>query len=297
MRSPDLLQPSALDGDVPVALDQYSWRFLAEGDSWFSLGSLNPFKNANLTNNLEFLRKTCVLTCAQPGDTLRHMSEMGSDPWFQHLLFGNRAQPWSAILLSAGGNDLIDAARVLPSGAAASDASLRLLLKPEEWGPASLGVSRFISAAGWQRFEAYLNSNYEHLISMRDDSNSQSQGVPIFTHTYAFPTPRNAPSGPMGPWLYPAMRQYQLPVTEWIAIAHELLTRLGCALKTIAADAQRFPNIQVFDSAQVVDIEPAHLGDTEVSGDWVDEIHLTRKGCVKLARAWSKEIDQVLKRA
>jgi hypothetical protein len=189
----------------------------------------------------------------------------------------------------------IDAARVLPSGAAAGDASLRLLLKPEEWGPASLGVSRFISASGWQRFEAYLTSNYEHLISMRDDPNSQSQGVPIFTHTYAFPTPRNAPSGPIGPWLYPAMRQFQLPVTEWIAISRELLTRLGNALKTIAADQQRFPNVRVFDSAQAADIEPARLGDTEVSGDWANEIHLTRKGCAKLARAWSKEIDQVLK--
>lgn len=295
MRSPDVLQPWDLDSDNPPHLDQYSWRFLAEGDSWFSIGSLNPFKSANLTQNLEFLRRTCLVSCAQPGDTLLHMSELGADPWFQHLLFGRRAQPWTAILLSAGGNDLIDAAHVPPSGPAAADRSLRLLLKPEEWGVASEGVSRFISAEGWARFAQYLRANFDHVIAMRDDSGSQSIGAPIFTHTYAFPTPRDAPSGPLGPWLYPAMRQYQLPVTEWIGISRELLTRLGDVLKSIAADSARYPNVHVFDSAQLVELEPARLGDTGVSGDWSNEIHLTRKGCAKLAQAWSRQIDRVLK--
>lgn len=297
MRNPEMLQPGALYGDVPVALDQYSWRFLAEGDSWFSIGSLNPFKSSNLTTNLEFLRKTCVVSCAQSGDSLRRVAQMGADPWFAELLCGNRAQPWTAILLSAGGNDLIEAAQVVPAGPASGDPSLRLLLKPEEWGPAALGASRFISDAGWQRFEQYLRLNYEHIIAMRDDPNSESQGVPIFTHTYGFPTPRNAPSGPMGPWLYPAMRLYQMPVTEWFGISRELLSRLGRALKAIAADSERFPNVQVFDSATQVNLEPARLGDTEVSGDWANEIHLSRKGCVKLASAWSREIDRALKAA
>lgn len=295
MRSPELLSPWDLDGELPVALDQYGWRFLAEGDSWFSIGALNPFKSSNLLNHLEFARRSAVVNCAQPGDTLRHVAQMGGDPWFQHLWFGDRATRWDAILLSAGGNDLIDAVQVVPAGAAAADPSLRLLLKPAEWGPASAGAARFLSDAGWQRFSNYLRANFDEIVAMRDAEGSLSRGVPIFTHSYAVATPRDAPSGAHGPWLYPAMRLYQLPVTEWINISRTLMLRLATLLAEIAADPVRYPNLHVFDSARLVDIEPAHLGDTGISGDWVNEIHLTRKGCAKLAQPWARRIDAVLR--
>ena len=276
-------------------MERYAWRLLAAGDSWFSIGTLNPLKSANLLNQLEFSRASVVVVSAQPGDTLSHMAQIGVDPWLQDLLCGTRARPWSGILLSAGGNDLIVAAHLPPSGAAAADASLRLLLKPDEWGPASAGVSRFLSSSGWQRFHDYLLANFEHMVALRDDAGSASRGVPIFTHTYAFPTPRNAPAGPLGPWLYPAMRLYQLPATEWIAIGRELLSRLALSLQSIAADSQRFPNVHVFDSSHQVAIEPARLGDTGSSGDWINEIHLSRKGCSKIGAAWGPQIEGVLK--
>lgn len=295
MRSPEFLTPSDLSGGEPAALDQFSWRFLAEGDSWFSIGSLNPFKNSNLLHHFEFQRKTVVVNCAQPGDTLRHLAELGADPWFQDLLCGARATRWDGIVLSAGGNDLIDAAQVLPAGPAAADASLRLLLKPSEWGVSTQGVSRFISEQGWRRFADYVRVNFDELIGFRDGARSESRGAPLFVHTYAVPTPRNAPSGPLGPWLYPAMRQYQLPVTEWMNISGELMRRLGSLLSEIAANPVRYPNVHVFDSASQVAIEPARLGDTGVSGDWANEIHLSRRGCAKVGAAWSRQIDAVLK--
>jgi hypothetical protein len=295
IRNPDVLQPWSLDVEGAPRLERYAWRLLAVGDSWFSIGALNPFKNANLVNQLEFSRSVAVVNCAQPSDTLSHIAQLGVEPWFQDLLCGNRARPWSGIVVSGGGNDLIAATQVAASGNAGSNASLRLLLKPHEWGPASLGVARFLSASGWQRFNDYLVANFEHLVALRDDAGSQSRGAPIFAHTYAFPTARNAPAGPLGPWLYPAMRLYQLPVSEWIAIGHELLSRLSQSLQSIAADSQRFPNVHVFDSANQVAIEQAHLGDTGSSGDWGNEIHLTRKGCAKVGAAWGPAIERVLK--
>lgn len=294
IRYPEILQAWALDRHETV-LSRQSWRLLAAGDCWFCGGALNPHRHSGLIGQLGFTRSAAVVIGSQLGDSMSHFTQLGVEPWFQDLLCGGRARAWSGILLSAGGGDLIDAVHVTPSGPAAGDASLRLLLKPEEWGPASQGVGRFLSAGGWRRFEEYLTANLEHIVAIRDGEGSRSRGAPIFLHTYAYPTPRDAPAGAQGPWLYPAMRQYQLPVTEWFAISRELLTRMAALLARIAADGKRFPNLHVFDSAREVPLEPAHLGDTGNSGDWANEIHLNRKGSAKIGAAWGARIEKVLK--
>jgi len=169
---------------------------------------------------------------------------------------------------------------------------LRLLLTEDEWGPPELGAQRYLSDPGWQTFSTYLRANFEHLIGLRDQGPSRAQ--PVFVHGYAFPTPRPAGAGlHLGPWLLPSLQRYGVPAADGVVVAHELLTRLGALLADMATDTARFPALHVFDST-AVPIEPA-LPDTEgVSGDWVNEIHLTRAGYRKIARPWSAAIEAVL---
>ena len=66
----------------------------------------------------------------------------------------------------------------------------------------------------------------------------------------------------------------------------------GLLAKT-AADQTRFPGLHFFDST-VIPIEAALSDTAGVSGDWVNEIHLTHTGCRKVARPWAAEIERAL---
>ena len=112
-------------------------------------------------------------------------------------------------------------------------------------------------------------------------------------HGYAVPTPRPSGAGPIGPWLLPPLVAYAIPEADRAALAELLIERLAALLGGLAADRTRFANLHFFDSTRVP-IERASASATGESGDWVNEIHLTRAGCRKVARAWSEEIEAVL---
>ena len=300
-----VFQPSQLRSDQAPDLNACRWRFLAEGDSWFTIGTLNPAKNSNLLFEMAFEETNCAVNCAMPGDTLRRMVTMNRDPRFIALLAGHIAETWDALIVSAGGNDLIDALSVGPLDAAgrAVAPELRLLLTEAERGPGELGASRYISRAGWQTFAGYLRANVEHLVRLRDGG--PSRGRPIFMHCYAYPTPRPAGGG-RGPrpgggaggqatW-NPALQAYAVPPEERSALARLLIDQLAALLLGMAADPARFPGLDCFDSRAIA-IDAAAEGSEGESGDWINEIHLTRRGYDKLARAWAQHIEQVLSAA
>jgi len=288
-----LLSPSQLDGENAPPLSEFGFRLLAEGDSWFSIGALNPFKSANLLQALSFTQRAVAVSCALPGDTLKRMVDTRRDPQFVSLLAGARARLWDGVLISAGGNDLIDA---LQSPARDADGvpvppSRRLLLTAAEWGPASLGAARYLSHDGWATFSAYLGANFEALLQLRD--RGPSRGCPVFMHGYAVPTPRPSGAGPAGPWLLPSIVAYAIPEADRAPLAELLIERLAALLGGLADDRTRLPNLHFFDSTRVP-LDRASPTATGESGDWVNEIHLTRAGCRKVARAWSVAIEAVL---
>jgi len=294
MHKIDVFPPDRLNSSEPPDLSQYAYRLLAEGDSWFSIGTLNPLKNSNLLLEMQFRQIACAIDCAQPGDTLKRMSQMNTDPRFVDALCGRRARLWDGLLISCGGNDLIEAVSA-PSVDAAGQpvpAMLRLLLTQAEWGPPELGAQRYLSDAGWETFSTYFQANLEHLLDLRE--RGPSHGQPLFLHGYAFPTPR--PAGAelgMGPWLLPALQRYAVPAADGIVVARELLTRLGALIARCAADGARFPAVHFFDST-AVPIDPALPDTTGVSGDWVNEIHLTKSGYRKIGLAWGAHIEAIL---
>ena len=98
---------------------RFKRRLLAEGDSWFSLGSV-PYEN--LLMELDFPERTIVVNIAEPGDEIVRMASPRHVKAFKRLVANKQnAYKWDAILLSGGGNGLIDSAgKILQPGKTAT---------------------------------------------------------------------------------------------------------------------------------------------------------------------------------
>jgi hypothetical protein len=284
----------------PPPLSDFGRRFLAEGDSWFTIGTLNLAQASNVLFKLDVARTTAIVNCAYPGDTLQHITDSLRDPYFDKLLRAPRfALFWEAILISGGGNDLIDAAQVPPLDANGQPIAqdLRLLLTPAE--AAASGApdpDRFISDPGWNTLARYLKANFALLVQRRDQGPSARR--PILLHTYAVPTVRpagtvGAPSG----WMFPAFERAGIAAADRQATSDRLFDRLRQLLLSLdmnSGSADALPDVHVFDSAGLPDIVAALPGSTGASNDWANEIHLSPAGYGKLGRAFGARIEQVL---
>ena len=282
------------DADHPI-----NWgdrRLLAEGDSWFTTGSLLNPTGANLLTELDFAsgRRFSIVSCAYPGDELQKMVKFWEDPWFEKLLSGPNPISWDGVLLSAGGNDLISAAQVSPVDRNGNprDLDCRILLTPAEAQQGPAGPARYISEAGWARLAGYLNANFKIIADERDKG--PNAGRPIFLHTYAIPTVR--PSGALPwsrGWLFEAFETAGIPAADRQAVSDLLFDRFRQLLLALDDGSQaptRLPNVHVFDSA-AVPIVKADPGATGRSGDWENEIHLTRSGYQKVGRSFGAFMD------
>ena len=277
--------------------DDFDTRFLAQGDSWFSIGAMPPWATSNILQQLKFGFEASAINCAYPGRELAYMVDWKQDTGFSRLLAGNFAYKWNAILLSGGGNDLIGAAGVLPrdaDGKPLPQAS-RLFLRQDEWGPPQQGAGRYLSAAGWETFATHLAPQFDAVIALRDSG--VNRGVPLFCHAYAYPMPRNAPASElfhMGPWLYPAVIAYRIPATDWLAVATELIDRLAALLRAIVADLNRGGERKVHLIETQRALVPALPGSSGPSEDWENEIHPTPGGYAKLGALWRSAIEAQL---
>ena len=280
-------------------LSSYGRRLLAEGDSWFTLGSLNLLQNSNLLFELELATSTVIVNCAYPGDTLRRMVDGINDVDFDRLLRKrNFASFWEAIIVSAGGNDLIDAAQLplcdrLGRPTPRAD---RLLLTPAEAAGDPQSPGRYVSSDGWLRLEAFLLANFRALVSRRDEG--PSRGRPLLLHTYSVPTVWSAGTvGANRGWLFPAFEAAGIPVPDRQGVAGELFGRLRRLLLSIDAGsghANALPAVHVFDSATVVALQKPDPSSSGPSGDWVNEIHPNRTGYAKLGAAMGPWMEQVI---
>jgi hypothetical protein len=268
----------------------FNFQFLAQGDSWFSTSTLKG-KRSNLLENMLFPEAAAVVNCADPGDTLTHMVDLRRDPLFNSLLCGPKQQPWVAIFLSGGGNDLIDAVQTPPviNGAPVTPHD-RLVLTEQEWGgPFADPANRYISKEGWDVFRTHLEQQYRILDSLRAQSRDNAQ-TPIFTHTYDYATPRDSGAGfDIGPWLYPALTLYKIPSTDWNALADAFIDKLS---DIIIGIGQQLSNFHVVDTRKT--LLRAAIGATGVSNDWQNEIHATASGYGKIGNVMVPRICGVI---
>lgn len=306
---PDIFRANDLQSSEPPPLSDYGRRFLAEGDSWFSLGTLNLFAGTNLLKELDMARSTAIVYCSYPGDTLQRITDCIGDKWFDRLLRppkgrkANMERFWEAIPFSAGGNDLIDAAqhRAVDRTGQPAPLEARILLTRAEAAivnPGVTGAAHFISEAGWSLLASYLLDNFAIIVSRRDEGINKHR--PLLLHTYheVVVRPAGIVTSPQG-WLYPAMVDYGIPVEFWQPLAGELFGRLRTLLLSLDSDQGgpgALPAVHVFDSARLVDLIPAAPESANDSGDWINEIHPNRCGYIKIGKLMGPWIDRILKR-
>ncbi|MEO7338513.1 MAG: hypothetical protein ABIV63_18215 [Caldimonas sp.] len=277
-------------GGNPEEFDLVDKRCLAQGDSWFSIGSFPPGLTSNLLAQMELTRSVAVVNCARPGIALAHMTDTSRQQTFLRLFAGRLAVKWDAILFSGGGNDLIDAATVGPS----VQPALRLLATAAERGNGPLAGDDYISKPGWETFRIHLTAVFDALVARRDSGINQR--VPMVFHTYAHIMPRPAPAGAgHGPWLQPSMLAFAVPQADWLAVSSALMDRLADLFGAlIAAHRAADPQCGLYrvDSRNAGAI-PADPNEHGPSGDYLNEIHPTRVGYTKLAAAWRNPLDAI----
>lgn len=271
-----IMYPGQIDGTVaewnPA---EYPMRYLAEGDSWFSFGS---WKLESMLTQLRLSRPTALVTLAQPGDTIRRMSDISRnrelDNWLS-MRFG--AYNWNALLISGGGNDVIDdAGKIIPASAVAQSAGN--------------AAGEYVDQARLDETLAEVQEGYRRIVALRDRADSPCPGVPLVTHTYDLATPRNAPARflvrLLGPWLFPAMVAAKIPAERWNDVSDFILGALGASITALEAE---LPNFLVVPTQGT--LTRAVAGTPGDSNDWANEIHPNRKGFKALAKLLAEPLE------
>jgi hypothetical protein len=265
-KKPTVVWHQQLDDDDPFHKPaMFPSKILAEGDSWFSM---NAIPGANLLGSLRFVQDTIIVNCAMPGDTIRNMVKMRNDPVFQREIEGGIV--WDAILLSGGGNDVIDDAKWIIPAAARKQRD-------------DLAVEKYCDLEQLQRTLDVVSDGYKKLFALRDSPRSKCKGAPILIHTYDKATPRNSPTTflglriPSGPWLFPAMVAARIPESRWNDVSDFILGELAVRLLTLHDPSRK---IHVVDTRST--LTRAELGTERASGDWQNEIHPNSTGYNKL---------------
>lgn len=184
---------SARDAGIPRRL------YLAEGDSWFSLGGAT----SNLLMALDS-DDALIVSCAYPGDTIRDMSQLGGGA-FRHMMRINRDVGWDGVLLSGGGNDLLADVGMLLDGS---------------------NVSRARVAVALDVIEAGYRSMVE--IVRRYDA------CPIHAHTYDYPVSDYRGGWfRLGPWVGKRLVAAGVTPNRHAAIIYSLIDRLADCIRSV----------------------------------------------------------------
>ena len=259
----------------------FTHKIICEGDSWFTIGGTN-LRNpwfSNLLFTLRFPRDTLILNLAYPGDTIRNLSRMINNTSFRYALQSEKNKPWNAIVLSAGGNDLIDAAHKL------------ILPKSRRPSAAVNNIADYCNKPAVTKFFNDIEKNFRRLAKIRTDQN-----IPFIIHTYDYPTPRNSAARFFrvklsGPWLYTAMTKAEIPQSDWIELSDYLFDHLADRILSLSKGANVIPNFHAVDTRNT--LIRAQLGVRGESGDWLNEIHPNKNGYLKIAHLIEKKINEV----
>lgn len=262
--------------------EHFKYRFLAEGDSWMERSSaFTPSLPEYLAQAMEQEGDdTLIVNLAMYGDTMRRIGECVSGDF---RLWLNTAFNWKfdAILLSAGGNDFIDAARDPPAG--------RGILKDLAGRQPPVRGADCLDSAALDKLEIeYLDPNFTALYDQVQAS--RHAGIPIFLNQYDTPVARDAPAPPKtDAWLYAAYQKNSVPQALWPDLTETLFAELRQAIDEWALDRSEVFVVPTWQT--LAPALPASRGD---NGDWINEIHPNRKGWKKLADRWLKAIRSVL---
>ncbi len=256
---------SAADFDATIRdtdpnFDTYNL-FFAEGDSWFN--KFYPVRG-NLLEQLDLPRGCHMLDHSWSGDK-------ADDMFAPHRISAAAqyldAYPFKAILLSAGGNDIIGNIGALLSNTGGT------------------GNNTTLSNTAVEGAFDDVENLLRNFCQARSQS-TRNAATRIFIHAYDFVTPRNAPVkvNIAGPWVYPRlMAKGVTNQAKQKALVNELLIRWLARLTTLAepGTATSIAGFHVLVSQDI--LTPANANDNGRSGNWEDEIHPSVAGYKKIA--------------
>jgi len=256
----------------------YDNRILAEGDSWFSIGAI---PTSNLLFSMRFKRSTLIVNCARPGDTIRKMGAIAKNRNLKEAMSRRDGYAWDLILLSGGGNDLIDDVE-------------KIIMK---FTRIKSDPARYCNQDELDTTMQSVENGYRKIINLRDAAGSSCKGKPVITHTYDWMTPRNSPARffPIkirGPWIFPALVTAGVPESQWNVISDYLIDALRDTIKGLTKGPNKLPNFYVVNTQDT--ITPSAPGETGNSGDWMNEIHPDSNGYKKLATKIAKRVRELL---
>lgn len=230
-----------------------------------------------------------IVNGAKIGDTIENMLSLANVERIERLY---KEFDLSAILLSAGGNDMVDhfarLARTLPKSGVniRTKSFMRSMGKGEELKPVL----------------DLIEMKLREFIYLRDSAPRQSvRNAPILLHGYDYMQPRNAKSRIIGsvrlkgPWFYPSLVKLGYADDEMLSIGKMVIDTLNQRLISVARDPG-LKNLWFIDQRGLLTIAQPHT--SKKSGDWDDEIHLTRSGIRKTTNAfWTPVLARALKLA
>lgn len=257
---------------------EFAYRILAEGDSWFTIAGI---PSSNLLYELRLPQQGIVVNIAYPGDTLKDIADLADNRDLKKMLTERFGYRWHAIVLSAGGNDLIGRAG-------------QLLRNP---GDGSTDAADYVDGAALDQLIADVQQGYRDIVGLRDSDESDNNDVPVVVHGYDFPTPRNAPArffavGALGPWLYKAFNDKQIGEAMQVAVSDYLVDALAEGIAALASGPAALPNFHFVETRN--SLQRAALGATGLSGDWLNEIHPSQTGYRKIAERIAATLVTVL---
>ena len=265
-----------------LAPESFKYRFLVEGDSWMDRSAMfDTSLLQQLALEMDSVGASALfINIAVFGDTMRRIGECASGDMAMWL----RTQfnwRFDAILLSAGGNDFIDAARDPGPGK-----GILRDLKGQQ--PPASGHACVARDAVAKLVTQYLDPNFTALYEMVEST--RHVGTPIFLNNYDTPTARNAPAFTNGrAWLFEAYTKNAIPPNLWLDLTDSIFNDVQT---TIAGWTSGRSNIHTVPTDGT--LVPARAGTQASDGDWLNEIHPHKSGWTKLARVWRESIQDVL---
>lgn len=263
------------DTEAVHGLGPFKYTFLSEGDSW---GDKSRLSAGSLPQHLVWKmnkigESVLIINIAKGGDTLRHITDMMNDEfvwWLEQVKF-------DAILFSAGGNDLIDAARDPTPGQGILKDMKGQPLPADAW-------ACVLEPSLEQLINKYLSENFD-AVYKTIRTKGQNPDVPIFLNCYDTPTARNAPAvkGLVGPWLYTAYTKNSIHPSLWPSLTKGLFSEMKMAIEFWGVGKK---GVHAVPTTGL--LTPAAPGTSGSSGDWANEIHPNGKGWRKLVDVWAE---------
>ena len=244
-------------------LSRLPLRIAAEGDSWFDY--------AQVLSHLASLLGTPIRNLSDNGDTAvemageRQLDELGRVLRQTEFAIGDKvvSVQFQALLLSAGGNDVVDAARGGLIQAFRDDACVEDIVKDDALDCALKAVS-----------EAYE--------AIAERAVASCSGIRIFIHEYDFPQAIGQASRvfgkQIGPWYKPVLDcKYtsgaECPVDIATAVVHHVTSQLSKQIRTFA------------ERNCAVTLVPTRETLTSRT-DWKDELHPSESGAERIAKVF-----------